>query len=86
MKIKDKTVFVYDIESFPNLFTCAVINSENKNIKVYEISDRKNELADMCRLFLHDKVLFCGYNNIHYDNMLIHYCLINFKTLNNKPV
>ena len=32
MKIKDKTVLVYDIESFPNLFTCSILNSENNKL------------------------------------------------------
>jgi hypothetical protein len=39
MLIKGKTVFVYDIEVFPNFFSCAVKNTESKNKKVLEISE-----------------------------------------------
>ena len=39
MIIKGKTVFVYDIEIFPNFFSCAVKNTESKNKQVYEISE-----------------------------------------------
>lgn len=30
MIIRGKIVFIYDIEVFPNLFTCSCINSESK--------------------------------------------------------
>lgn len=39
MFIKSKTVFVYDIEVFPNFFSCAIKNTESKNKKVFEISE-----------------------------------------------
>ena len=38
MIIQNLTAFVYDLEVFPNLFTCAVKNSESNQISVYEIS------------------------------------------------
>jgi len=44
MIIKGKTAFVYDVEVFPNFFSCAIKNTESGNIKVYEISDRQNDL------------------------------------------
>lgn len=81
MLVKNKTVFVYDVESFPNLFTCAVKNTESKNIKVFEISDRKNELVSLVKLFINKKIIFCGYNNKHYDDPLINYILLNYEDL-----
>ena len=86
MKIRGKTVFVYDVEVFPNLFTCCVANSESKNKRTYEISDRKNELVDIARLFLNKHILLCGYNNKHYDDPIINYILLNFNDLIKKPV
>jgi hypothetical protein len=50
--IRNKTAFVYDVESFPNFFSVAVKNTESGNIRTYEISDRRNELPDICKLFL----------------------------------
>ena len=86
MKIRGKTVFVYDVEVFPNLFTCCVANSESKNKRTYEVSDRKNELVDIARLFLNKHILLCGYNNKHYDDPIINYILLNFNDLIKKPV
>lgn len=56
MKIRDKTVFVYDIEVFPNLFTCAVKNTESENNKVFEVSERKNDLPSLIKVFLNSNI------------------------------
>ena len=86
MLIRGKTVFVYDVEVFPNLFTCTVKNTESKAIRSYEISDRKNDLPLIVQLFLNKKLIMCGYNNEHYDNLLINYLLLNFNDLIKLPV
>ena len=44
MIIRGQVVYVYDIEVFPNLFTCSCINSESKKSGTWEISQRKNDL------------------------------------------
>lgn len=76
MIIKDKTVWVYDIEVFPNVFSCIVKNTETKEYKYFEISARKNNVSELISFFsdCNDK-LICGYNNIHYDNPIINYIL-----------
>lgn len=56
MLIKGLPAFVYDIEVFPNLFTCAVKNTETKNKRVYEISERKNDLPQLIKLFLNSNI------------------------------
>lgn len=56
MKIKGLTAFVYDVEVFPNLFTCAVKNTESKNKRVYEISSRKNEMLEIIKLFQNKQI------------------------------
>lgn len=86
MKIRGKTVFVYDIEVFPNLFTLAIKNSETKEKRFYEISERQNDLYKIACLFDCKGVIFCGFNCIHYDNCLIHYILMNYDNLITKSV
>lgn len=71
MKIKNKTVIVYDIESFYNVFSCTTYNTETKETEVFEISQRKNNLPTMLSHFADKSNIFCGYNNIHYDNVII---------------
>ena len=71
MYIKGKIVLVYDIEVFPNCFSCCVKNTETKEILLFECSNRKDNLQDLIELFDNNNYLFCGYNNIHYDNPII---------------
>lgn len=71
MLIKNKIVQVYDIEIFPNCFHCCVKNTETKDILLFECSHRKNNITNLIELFDIQYYLFCGYNNIHYDNPII---------------
>ena len=51
MKIRNKTVYVYDIEVFRNIFHCAVKNTETGMIKLFEISERKNQISELVEYF-----------------------------------
>lgn len=86
MKIKDKTVLVYDIESFPNLFTCSILNSENNKLITYEISEGRNDLGKIVMLFQLKEFYFCGFNNRSYDDVIINYLIIKFDDLRYKPI
>lgn len=98
MKIRDKTVLVYDIEVFPNLLHIVVKSTETQKVVRLEISERKNDLKRIIALFRqlkeplnwnqnynvttdNSKVIFCGYNNIHYDNPIINYIIANREEL-----
>lgn len=64
MIIRGQVVYVYDIEVFPNLFTCSCINSESKKSGTWEISQRKNDLPELIKGFLNKKIMWCGYSKI----------------------
>jgi hypothetical protein len=51
MLIRNKTVYVYDIEIFPNVFHCVVKNTETGERLFFEISERKNNLQELVDLF-----------------------------------
>lgn len=87
MIIKNRPVFVYDIEIFPNVFHNVVKNTETGQYIKFEISERRNDLDQICKFFhlkdkdsetdaylLNDKI-FCGYNNKHYDDVIINYLI-----------
>lgn len=61
MKIRGKTVFVYDIEVFPNVFILTAKNTESGNKCVFEISDRQNDLPHIHKLFTNKHIMYCGY-------------------------
>ena len=46
----------------------------------FEISSRKNQLTELVDFFFYKNIgdkMFCGYNNKHYDDVVINY-LIDF--------
>lgn len=104
MQIRGKTVFVYDIEVFQNIFHCSAINTETKEVHKFEISSRKNQLSELISFFkqvnspvswndnyttncsIDSDKIFCGYNNLHYDNPVINYIIEYEHVLAEKPV
>lgn len=86
MKIRGKTVFVYDIEVFPNVFILTAKNTESGNKVVYEISDRKNDLPYIRELFTNKHIMYCGFNVLHYDAPIVSFLLLHYDELINKPV
>lgn len=94
MLIRDSIVLVYDIEIFPNVFHCVVKDTETQKIFKLEISERRNDIGKIISLFyrirnnkttLGTKYIFCGYNNIHYDNPIINYIIANREELIQLP-
>ena len=102
MLTRGKVVYVYDIEIFPNIFHCTVINTETKEYILLEISERRNDLQKIVDLFwtireqsqtkiweknyttqqqFNTDKIFCGYNNIHYDNPIINYIIDYHKAM-----
>ena len=75
MLIREEVVVVYDIEIFPNCFHCCCKDTETGNIYKFEISERKNTLEEMINFFRQPKTLFCGYNNHHYDDVVMNYII-----------
>lgn len=102
MIIRDKIVYVYDIEVFPNIFHCTVKNTETGELHKFEISCRSNQLDELVEFFhtintnhtfgdlyttdiqFKTDKLFCGYNNLHYDNAIINYIIDYYNTMKYK--
>lgn len=86
MLIRNNVCFVYDVEAFPNFFSVTIKNTESGNYKQYEIGERRNDLPDIAKLFLHKGIYFVSYNGIHYDAPILSYLILNYKRLILKPV
>lgn len=87
MIIKNLCVHTYDIEVFPNCFHCCCKNTETNQVIKFEISERRNQLAELVDFFFYslDNKMFCGYNNHHYDDVIINYMIDLFYKLNQLP-
>jgi len=87
-KYKD---FIYDLETFPNVFTFSAIYMNGKGGVAFEISDRKNQISEMLEFLRNIKRTGCrlvGFNNIGFDYPVLHFILNKAKDAfkRNKPV
>ena len=85
MCIRNKPVWTYDIEVFPNVFHCCCKNSETGELYKFEISERKNQLQELVSFFMEPGKIMCGYNNHHYDDLIINYLIDYYKVLVRLP-
>ena len=88
MIIKNRHVVVYDIEVFSNCFHCCCKDTETNKVIKFEISERKNQLTELVDFFYYEDTdlrMFCGYNNHHYDDVIINYIIDFYYKLDQLP-
>ena len=79
MWIRNDRACVYDVEIFPNVFHTVIYDTEYKQQLCFEISERRNDIEELITLFTEDdNKIFVGYNNHHYDDVIINY-IIDYK-------
>ena len=64
-----KNGWVYDIETYPNLFSVSFYNGR-KHVQ-FEISNRKNQIDEMVDFFNKPNLVLLGYNNYRFDDYVI---------------
>jgi len=70
--------WIYDEETYPNVFTFCAVYANGKGLRVFEISDRKNEvneLLDFLRNVKSSGHRLVGFNNEGFDYPVLHYIL-----------
>lgn len=72
---------VFDIETMPSFFSVVFISYTDDKTFVYEISERKNDLQAIKDVLKKTKYLI-GFNNIHFDNIILNYIVTNNITNN----
>ena len=71
---------IYDLETYPNIFTMAVGDPSGHKIGVLECSSRKNELHEIIKLLSAIKVnghRMVGFNNTGFDWPILHALMIS---------
>jgi hypothetical protein len=72
--------YVYDIETFKHCFTFSIIRADGKQKKTFEVSKRKNEIANIfvCLDYLASKDFrMVGFNSVGFDYPIIHKLMEN---------
>lgn len=70
--------WIFDIETYPNIFTLAAVYANGKGMRVFEISDRRNDVDEMLeflRKVAVNKHRMVGFNNVGFDYPVVHYIL-----------
>ena len=70
--------WVYDIETYPNVFTAAFKHAATGTRALFEVSDRVNQLNDFIKFLESLAAANCrmiGFNNISFDYPVIHFIL-----------
>ena len=72
----------YDIEVYPNIFTCVIYSPEHDAYLTYEVSERRNDFDDMCQTLIdfgREGYHMVGFNNIGYDYPVLHHLISLWK-------
>lgn len=67
--------FCYDLETYKNIFTFCIVRADGKHLKVFEVSDRKNETEEILNCLRYLKNNNCrmvGFNNNGFDYPILH--------------
>lgn len=70
--------WIWDEEIYPNVYSCAAVYANGKGFRVFEISDRKNEvneLLDFMRKVKQAGHRLVGFNSVNFDYPVLHYIL-----------
>jgi len=71
-------LYTYDIETYPNVFTCSTKHFDTGEIYVHEWSERRNDMVnfvDFLRFLMNSNSTMVGFNNLSFDYPVLHYIL-----------
>lgn len=77
----DPSFYVFDIETYPNLFSIGLYHFMTDQYWSFECSPRRNDLGHVIKFLqtLHQtKAHLIGFNNQHFDYPVIHFLINNF--------
>jgi hypothetical protein len=79
--------WIYDIETYKSAFTFAIIRADRKHARVFEVSNRTNELDRIYACVDHIEATdgrLVGFNNVGFDYPILHEVLTNRSSWNTK--
>jgi len=73
--------WVYDLETYPNIFTAGFKHPNSGHRILFEVSEWKNEVNELIQFLYNLKQAGCrliGFNNIGYDYPVLHFIIENY--------
>jgi len=68
----NKRAYIYDLETYKDIFLACFIDIKSNQRFVFEISRRKNEFKQLEQFLRTQCGLLIGYNNLSFDYPIIH--------------
>jgi hypothetical protein len=71
---------VYDLETYPNVFTCTVTETDSESWHTFEISPRRDDREQLMNWLMYlaqNRIEMIGFNNIGFDYPIIHAMMNN---------
>lgn len=75
MSIIDRGWWIFDIESYPNLFLICAKNPFTGERRSYQISPLADERQELAIWLLNDVIAMIGFNNLFYDSPVLQYLI-----------
>jgi hypothetical protein len=76
--------YVYDEETYPNVFTCAISHPASGHCVVFEISERRNDTIALIETIYRLRDNGCrmiGFNNVSFDYPVLHFIITHSATI-----
>ena len=83
-------IWIFDVETFKNLFVATFKNPKTQEVKIFCISEQVNQVEELVKFIsTNSSSWFIGYNSFNYDNQILNYiyknsfefCLMDYKDL-----
>lgn len=74
-------VWIYDIETWDNFFLIGVMQPDQEEVQLFEVSEEIDNRAEIFNFFNVPTRHFVGYNNHYFDNVVMNYFLSSWDRL-----
>ena len=68
-----KKIYVWDLETLPNIFTATFLDKDSDETKVFVISKTRNDKKELFEFLNNEVAGLIGYNSLHFDAQVIEY-------------
>lgn len=77
--------FIYDLETYKDVFIAVFKNIKTKEIHIFEISERKNQINQLYE-FLFNVSGLIGFNNLSFDWPVLRYIIVNRNNISSEKI
>jgi hypothetical protein len=72
------TIQIYDLETYPNVFTATFKDHETHEFNIFEWSERRNDVSGLLEFLKLQNTEYVGFNNIGFDYPVLHWLIQNY--------